>query len=419
MVSRFLILALVLSACGDDDGAAGDGGSPPSDAGDRVDASEGGSDASVVAVDAAVDAFVSPDLGPEGTIFGTVRYEDRPQDADGFTGAEVELPAPGILVELLDGSGAVVESVRTDAEGAYAFEAAIGATVRASSDTLFGDHRAIVTNRRRRPSLYSMEAPALEGSATDLLAEADGVGGPFNVLAVTYLAFETYAPYVGAAGPTLVYRWEQGRAFGCGSCYGGAVVSLGGGTDDTDEYDDFIVVHELGHYFVEQYSADSSPGGTHRDLQVEPVLAYGEGLAYAFAGVVLGAPWVIDTFIDATRFIDFEAMTIGGVADPTFSSTTDGTATGHLREEIVSGILWDAFDSASGSEPFDRVALGVDGWMRLLIDHFGGGGLPDRGASGIDLTDFLDALVCVSGVPADDVAALAADRSFPWSAPDC
>jgi len=417
-----MVLALVVTvaACGDDDGA-------PLEDGGALDA--GPADLGGAEPDAAAerdlgaaepDAFVPPDLGPAATYFGTVRYEDRPQDADGFTGAIVPMPAPGILVELLDGSGATLESVRTDVDGAFVFEASSGGvSIRAASDVRLGDHRAVVIDRRRRPSLYTVEVLASEGVATDLLAEAGDVGGPFNVLAVTHLAFETYAPFVGAAGPTLAYRWEPGRAFGCGSCYGDDEVSLGGGSDDTDEYDDFIIVHELGHYFVEHYSADSSPGGTHRDLQVEPVLAYGEGLAYAFAGVVLGAPWVIDSFIDDTRFIDFEAMTLGGVGEPTFTGTADGTATGDLREEIVSGILWDAFDPASGSEPFDRVALGTEGWMRLLIDHFGGGGLPDRGARGIDLTDFLDALVCVSGVPAADVAALAADREFPWSAPDC
>ncbi len=86
-------------------------------------------------------------------------------------------------------------------------------------------------------------------------------GGAFNIAAVAREAFEFYAPYVGAAAPTLTYRWERGRAFGCGSCYGGDVVSLGGGEDDTDEYDDVIVLHELGHYFVDHYSHDDSPGG--------------------------------------------------------------------------------------------------------------------------------------------------------------
>lgn len=405
--------------CGDDaapdDGAPADSGAAAEDAFVRPDLGE--PDAG--AADLGVDAFAPPDLGPATTYHGTLRYEDRPQDESGFTGGLVPTPAPGILVELLDAGGAVLEATRTDGEGAYAFEAtAGGATVRASSDTLFGEHRAVVVDRRRRPSLYTLEAPAREAEPTDLLARAEGVGGPFNVLAVSYLAFSVYAPFVGPA-PTLVYRWEPGRAFGCGSCYGDDTVSLGGGLDDTDEYDDVIIVHELGHYFVDHHSADSSPGGSHRDLQVEPTLAYGEGLAYAFAGVVLGAPWVIDTFIDDTRFIDFEAMTLGGATEPTFTGTTDGTATGDLREEIVSGILWDAFDPASASEPFDRVALGREGWLRLLIDHFGAGAVPDRGARGIDLTDFLDALVCVSGVPAADVAALAADRDFPWTAPEC
>lgn len=416
-----IALGVMVAGCGDDgalddpDLGAADGGM---DAGATPDGStvDGGSVADL----GSADAFVPPDLGPAATYFGTVRYEDRPQDRSGFTGAVVPLGAPGVLVELLDDRGGVLESVRTDAAGAFAFEATTGgATIRALSDASFGDHRVVVTDRRRRPSLYSVAAAATADGPTELLAAASETGGPFNVAAVSWLAFQTYAPYVGAAAPTLAFRWEAGRAFPCGSCYGGDEVSLGGGLDDTDEYDDVIIVHELGHYFVEHYSADSSPGGAHRDLQVEPVLAYGEGLAYAFAGVVLGAPWVIDTFSDSVRFIDFEAMTIGGAGEPTFTGTTDGTATGNLREEIVSAILWDAFDGPSGSEPFDRVALGLAEWMALLVDHFGGGAVTDRGATGIDLTDLLDALVCVSAVPAADVAALAADRDFPWSAPDC
>ncbi|NIR38740.1 MAG: hypothetical protein GWO22_23060, partial [Actinobacteria bacterium] len=76
--------------------------------------------------DPMVDASVGPDLGPAGTYFGTVRYEDRPQDASGFTGAVVPTGAPGVRVELLDDRGRVLESVRTDENGAFAFDAAAG-----------------------------------------------------------------------------------------------------------------------------------------------------------------------------------------------------------------------------------------------------------------------------------------------------
>ena len=363
----------------------------------------------------------APDLGPPATYFGQVLYEDRLQDMSGFTGEVVPRGASGVRVELLDAAGAVLEETRADIAGRFRFATdAGGVSLRAWADTAVGDHRVLVTDRRRRANAYAIETAALEGAETTLLATAAELGGPFNVVATSHAALTLYAPFVGAAGPALIFRWEAGSGFACGSCFDGVdEISLGGGLDDTDEYDDVIILHELAHYFVEHYSADSSPGGAHRDRQVEPTLAYGEGVAYAFACIVGQSPWIIDTFATSVRSIDLEAVTVNGVATPDLVGTTDGTATGNLREEIVAGILWDAYDEADAAEPFDRVALGVDGVLALLVDHFGAPSVPDAGARGIDLTDLLDALVCFSGVPADDVAALAADRDFPWSAPGC
>ena len=404
-----LLLLVVAAACGDDDVALPADGS--------VAELDGAADAAVDAT-VAIDAMPSDALDSAARYFGRVLYEDRPQDADGFTGEVETVGAPGVLVELLGDAGETLEATRTDAEGLFAFAATTGAiTVRAWADTEHMGHRAVVTNRDRWPARYAMTAPARSGSATELLASADYLGGPFNVVAVSWSAFVVYAPLAEAA-PPLSYRWEAARAFACGSCYDSDSISLGGGLDDTDEYDDLIVLHELAHYFVDRHSADSSPGGSHRDRQVEPTLAYGEGIAYAFAAVIRQDPLILDTYADAIRTIDLEAVTLGGAALADFQGTSDGTRTGALREEIIAAIAWDAFDEASAVEPFDRVALGRDRWLELLVDHFGGP-VPDAGARGIDLTDFLNALVCVSGVPAVDVAALAEDRAFPWTAPSC
>ncbi|MAQ15408.1 MAG: hypothetical protein CMN30_11515 [Sandaracinus sp.] len=416
---RSLALAclVVAAGCGDDDGTdlAPDGSLPDLDASlDGGVTTDGGGTDGGTETDAG-----TPDAGTLATYFGQVVYEDRPQDPSGFTGVVVDTPAPEVRVELLDAGDEVLETVRTDAEGRFAFEAKMdGVTVRAWADTEHDGHQAVVTDRRRRATTYSVSAPAVPDAETLVRATVDEGGGPFNIVAVSWEAFVAYAPYVGPA-PTLTYRWEAAEPFGCGSCYGDDEISLGGGLDDTDEYDDLIILHELGHYFVEHHSADDSPGGSHRDQLVSPVLAYGEGIAYAFAAVVRGAPLILDTFAGSVRSIDEEGVTLNGADDPDFYGTTNGTATGNLREEVVSAIAWDAFDAADPAEPFDRVSLGLEDWMRLLVEYFGSAGVTDRGASGIDLTDFLDALVCFSGVPADDVAALAQDRDFPWSAPDC
>ena len=53
-------------------------------------------------------------------------------------------------------------------------------------------------------------------------------------------------------------------------------------------------------------------------------------------------------------------------------------------------------------------AIGRDHWNR-----FAGTDNPLVGY------DFLEALVCVAGVPEDDAEALAADRAYPWSPAGC
>lgn len=356
-------------------------------------------------------------------VSGVVRYADRPFGPLGFTGEIVPRPAAEVVVQvvrLLD--GAPVAEGLTDADGAFAldFEALGGPhVVRALAEVR---HAGFVVRTRDRDAgnLYALESPPFEpadDAAVDLLAPADAaVGGAFNIVDVARDAFVFIAPHVDRASPPLTYRWQKGEAFACGSCYSRDTISLGGQLEDPDEYDDVIILHELGHYFVAYFSADDSPGGTHRDLQVSPALAYGEGVAYFFAGLVRGAPHVVDTFLDSVRFIDFEAMTVGGEDLDVLYGTTDDTPRGQHREELVAGLIWDAFDAASPAEPFDAVELGEDGLMDLLVRGFGGGNWVDVGAPGIDVADFLNLTACDTSSAA--VQALADERAYPFAVAD-
>lgn len=372
------------------------------------------------APDVPVDAFVEVNTTPSQAGAGTVQYEDRPFSADGL-GAPTPRPARDIRVELVIGDR-VVQETYTDTLGAFAFTTPIedGTTyeVRAHADVKVGPHGARTADRSSLRRVYTISASAVAPAGVTLLARSDAEGGAFNVVDVAHDAFEIYAPFVDAGGPVLTYRWERGRPFDCGSCYSENEISLGGGTEDTDEYDDDIILHELGHFFVEHFSADSSPAGAHRDRQVEPTLAYGEGVAYFFANLVRDNPIIIDTFEGSTRVIDNENVLQNGVARPDLTGTTDGTSSGRIREEVVASILWDAYDSGD-NESFDRVALGRDAMLRLLVDHFGQRLSHDYGARGIDLSDALQALVCVANVPSRDAVALAEARSFPWQPETC
>jgi len=351
----------------------------------------------------------------EVRVEGHVRFEDRPFGPEGFTGERVPSPARSVTVELVrDEDGAVVGEAVTGADGGFVLDAAaqpVPHTVRAASELR---HRGFVTRVHGADDglPYAVSAPLVPGEPVALLAGADdAVGGALNILDAAHDAFATIADFVPGPSPPLTYRWTPGRAFGCGSCYSDDTIRLGGQLEDPDEYDDVIILHELGHYFVSHFSRDDSPGGTHRDMAVSPLLAYGEGLAYFFATLVRDEPYVVDTFIDHVRSIDIEAMTVGGRPDETLSGTRGDHPAGDYREELVAGLMWDAYDAPSEDEPHDALALGAADTLHLLIDVLPQPG-GDVGPRGMELTDWLNALACFAG--AEPVQPLIDERDFPW-----
>lgn len=365
----------------------------------------------------------SLDEGTPVAISGSVQYDDRPFDPSGLQDPVVA-PARGIVVQLVRSlDGAVVLETTTDEAGQYtlagAAQGSIKHYVQALAVSRLDGFEVRVRDRTDAGAIYAVTTepvlPASLGDTVDLLAPVEeAVAGAFNIADVVWGAFDFIAPYVDGPSPALTFRWQRGLAFACGSCYSRNTISLGGQLEDPDEYDDDIVLHEFGHYFVEHFSHDDSPGGPHRDRQVTPTLAYGEGVAYFFAAMVRGVPDIVDTFLGSTRHIDLEAVTQQGEVQANFYNTANGRVSGDHREELVAAIMWDALDPFDASEPFDLLEIGEAGHMAILVDRFGDLRPPDEGARGTDLADWLNVLACTS--PTDDVQLLIEDREYPWTA---
>ncbi|MEM9864011.1 MAG: hypothetical protein AAF938_20595 [Myxococcota bacterium] len=413
---RTSLIALFLAACSSD-------GPAPIDAAEAADvASDLSAQADARDVDeaGAEDARgdLAEDLGaplPPTTLAGRVTYEDRIFDDSGFTGELVVRPSRRTEVSLFSGTRQVAATL-TDDEGRYVFEGIEDAVnVRARARSHSGAYVTQVRSRRGR--IFELTSPWAPGDgALNFDATTENLGGAFNIADVSLNAFDAIARFVEGDAPTLTFAWDPGEAWPCGSCYSRNVVSLGGQPEDTDEYDDDIILHEFGHYFVEHFSADDSPGGPHRDRQVSPVLAYGEGVAYFFTLFVTGRKTVVDTFEGSVRTIDYENYLQNGGDRDAFRGTTGGLG-GRLREELIGGVLLDAFDAPSADEPFDTLALGEAATMRLLVGYFGGRRRVDAGARGIDFADLFLGLQCDAGVARAEVQRLADERAFPWTAP--
>ena len=191
-----------------------------------------------------------------------------------------------------------------------------------------------------------------------------------------------------AASPALRIRWSPGHPFACGSCYQRDRISLGGQPEDPDQYDDHIILHEIGHWFASRFSDDDSPGGPHRARMVSPTLAFGEGLAYFWASMILRAPLMIDCTLEGAWVVDIEAPLYNGSPIP-----LGVAARGRQREELTSSLLWDAFDAVNAAEPWDQLELGEAEMMSLFLEA-----LPREGRSvgpeGIDLSDWLYEASC-------------------------
>ena len=134
-------------------------------------------------------------------------------------------------------------------------------------------------------------------------------------------------------------------------------------TTDTDEHDEAIILHELGHFVMDRLSGDSSIGGMHpRGVLVDPGVAWEEGRATWFATAVLGLPFYRDTI---------------GIS-PTGSTRVDENLEtpqaprGLGSETSVAGVLWDLSDGESGDHALldgddDGVALGPAAVLRAMI----------------------------------------------------
>jgi len=75
------------------------------------------------------------------------------------------------------------------------------------------------------------------------------------------------------------------------------ILILGDEENDTDEYDEHVVIHEWGHYFEDQLSRSDSIGGPHgQGDRLDPRVALGEGFGNALSGIMTDDPFYRDSF---------------------------------------------------------------------------------------------------------------------------
>ena len=124
---------------------------------------------------------------------------------------------------------------------------------------------------------------------------------------------------------------------------------LGMADDDTDEFDDHIIVHEWAHYFEDNFSRSDSLGGEHyfgESLDIR--VAFGEGFATALSGIGLNNPIYCDTYgagQDRGWRMDIENDNVGFA--------------GWFNEISIQNLIYDLWDTNNDGADNDSLGFGA------------------------------------------------------------
>jgi len=251
--------------------------------------------------------------------------------------------------------------------------------------------------------------------------------GAFNILDKMERAYSWVSGHFATADTAKVKpvsaKWTTGsNTPGKGSYYSAGAIYINGSVHWRDEFDDSVISHEFMHHVVQSLGADTSAGGDHYyEDRVNPTLAWSEGVATALGQQALGYPtyWDVNDAWLAAVNLEYRALYSGidnvGGAD---LGTQNTKMTGNVSEILVAAVLWDLMDpigdAADAQDQFDATypqTLGSIG-SYLPANKYTG-----RGASGIDLVDFLDGWRCRWPSITDQdtkLQTLLAERQFPY-----
>lgn len=366
----------------------------------------------------------------EGRATGIARFEDRAAAPDGL-GPPAPTPIVSALVEIArESDDYVVGTSVTDASGRYdARYVDYGdgpLTVRVLSDRKGELVPARVRRASSCPAIYAIGAPlrpiappiardapapaVLPSAFVELFAASSGAGGAFNILSVAGAVSDFLHPMgVPSVTRPLDFFWERGRTYDCGSCHESGRVLVGGGAADPDEYDDMVILHEIGHFYEETWGRTDSPGGRHNGARVVPTLAWSEGFATFFAAAVARDPLYVD-LRDSEAFV----QNIEHVSRREAIGTEGARLDGALSEYLVAAVLWDLLDAADASEGFDLAAYAAADLLRPTRDYFRAASFTDRAFPGVDLVDYLDGWLCLGAGSRERLAPLLESRAFPY-----
>ncbi len=296
-------------------------------------------------------------------------------------------PARGVTVEAVTSAGAALSPAVTgvtDANGDYSLQLPLNTDVRiraraemVSTTGTMWDVK--VVDNTSSDALYTMQGSVFNTGTANVgrsLNAASGwgttsytgtrVAGPFAILNPIYDALQKVAAADTTANlPAMTFNWSPNNTTASGNLTTGAIGTsfysngkvyiLGDDDNDTDEYDDHVVVHEWGHYFEDKMSRSDSIGGAHSGGdKLDPRVAFGEGFGNALSGMILDDPF----YRDSRGSQQSQGFAINVESNSTINE-------GWFNESSVQSILYDIYDSAADGS--DNISAGFGPIYNVLV----------------------------------------------------
>ncbi|MBN1420014.1 MAG: hypothetical protein JXP34_14640 [Planctomycetes bacterium] len=364
----------------------------------------------------------APAYGPEVSVSGLVTYEKRVLDPlRGLRLAATLTPLPDMVVELIDESSRqVIATARTDDAGRYETNVQSGRRFRAicSAEVSVDGFSLSVLDDSNQGAVWAATSDVIEANAgqaadADIRASAtapDGPAGAFHIALVLRAAAEKVRVMNGGAFPPLPLRayWRYGNSGLLGTTYydpeGDAIWILGGAENhdydsDTDHFDEGVIAHEFGHVLARHFSRDDSQGGLHNGGNLNPFLAYSEGLANCFSSLLREDPLYVDTY----GYGPWGGLLIS--FDVEDWSPGQQFTKGIGSEESVTKVLWDLTDAPASDD--DPLAIEPAGVWSVLTTYV-------RARPFVCVFDVFEGCRILGIAPQADLAALLAPEEIPF-----
>ena len=231
------------------------------------------------------------------TINGTVQYQDKEYDTNGFTGNQPYKAVRYAEVDLVTvPTNSVLYTALTDSTGFYSI------STDPTTSTVYVRVQSTATIPGAAPIAVMSLSNAMYGVASNnfipsgnanvnISIPSTSVGGAFNILDVFTNGFNFVHNLSGTYPPSLNGFWQVNNSNGTYYCSGlgcldGDGIYVLNSSSDTDEYDDDVLYHEFGHFTAAHFSQDDSQGGPHAlgDNDLDMRLAWSEGWGDAMPG---------------------------------------------------------------------------------------------------------------------------------------